>query len=444
MQKSPAAVLAIVFAFVSLVVSACAQSPQAPGNAAATPAQGNPPQPEALLRQMADYLGGLPAVSCRIQLDMRLEAQGMKNNMTTKMTMRLSRPNRLAMVLEEGMMGATVISNGQTITQYVPMLNRYTEQAAPASLAELADGSSGAMLGVPSVIIPVSGESLYKSLTEGVVSSEYVGQEKVGEVACHRLRFVRDDFSWDTWIEAGERPLVHKVVPDFSKQLAEAGGRMQGAKLEYVATFADWNTSPQFTDADFAFVPPAGAEKVDSLQEGLGGGNEGPHPLVGQPAPQFTTVNLNDEPVELAKHLGKEVVLLDFWATWCGPCVEAMPEVTAVAKKFADRGVVFYAVNVAEDPETVKEFLKANELDPPVALDADGAITQQYRADGIPQTVLIGKDGKVQVVHVGFGPNLADVLSEQIEALLAGKDLAAETLAEADEPQESEAATGGE
>jgi hypothetical protein len=102
-----------------------------------------------------------------------------------------------------------------------------------------------------------------------------------------------------------------------------------------------------------------------------------------------------------------------------------MPEIDGVAKKFADRGLVFYAVNVAEDAETVKDFLKSSGLEPPVVMDVDGNITQLYRADGIPQTVLIGKDGKVQVVHVGFADGLADILSQQIEDLLAGKDLAA-------------------
>jgi hypothetical protein len=115
-----------------------------------------------------------------------------------------------------------------------------------------------------------------------------------------------------------------------------------------------------------------------------------------------------------------------------------MPDIERVAKKFADRGLVLYAVNVGEDAETITEFLKSRELDVPVAMDLDNTISQQYHASGIPQTVLIGKDGKVQVVHVGFSPNLADELSKQIEELLAGKDLAADALAKAKSPNEEE------
>jgi thiol-disulfide isomerase/thioredoxin len=229
-------------------------------------------------------------------------------------------------------------------------------------------------------------------------------------------------------------------VPDFSAQFADAEGVMKDTKLEYAALFSDWNVAPRFTDADFAFEPPADAQKVDSLFEGLAGGEAGPHPLLGQPAPAFKTVGLADQPINLGAHLGKNIVMLDFWATWCGPCVEAMPEVDGVAKKFADRGLVFYAVNVAEDAETINQFLKTSELEVPVAMDPDGAIAQQYQANGIPQTVLIGKDGKVQVVHVGFSDNLANELTSEIEDLLAGKDLAGSVLDEGEEVRHGEAA----
>jgi thiol-disulfide isomerase/thioredoxin len=267
-----------------------------------------------------------------------------------------------------------------------------------------------------------------------------VASEEVDGVQCHRCRLLREDIDWDIWIEAGERPLVQKIVPDFSKQFANGPAQLKGAKMEVSVVFKDWNVNPEFADADFVVNLPPDAEQVNSVQEAFAveGEDSGPHPLVGQPAPPFKTVDLNEEPIDLAALLGKKVVLLDFWATWCGPCIQAMPQIDEVAKKFADRGLVFYAVNVAEDAETVKEFFKTSGLEPPVAMDLDGNIAQLYQATGIPQTVLIGKDGKVQVVHVGFADGLGEVLSQQIEDLLAGKDLAAATLAETKSGDEAE------
>jgi tetratricopeptide (TPR) repeat protein len=153
------------------------------------------------------------------------------------------------------------------------------------------------------------------------------------------------------------------------------------------------------------------------------------HPLLGQAAPMFQSVSPDGEPIDLKEHLGKSVIMLDFWATWCGPCLRAMPKVDSVAKKFADQGLLFYAVNSGEDAGTIKEFLKTQQFDLSVVMDADRSINELYGVTGIPQTVLIGKDGKVQIVHVGFSDTLDEELGRDVEDLLAGKDLAAPVLA---------------
>jgi thiol-disulfide isomerase/thioredoxin len=426
MRRIACVILIEVVSIAWLAAASCAQAAEA--------GAAGRPKPEELLRKVADYLAGLPAFSGRVESSVHVQAEGIDNRMDSKMTVRLERPNRLAIVLEEGVMGMTLVTDGKQMTQYVPTINRYTVNEAPAKLEDFGGSGGVGMMGVSGAYLSDNGEQFYKALMEGVTSSEYIGEEDVDGVRCHRCRFVQEDFNWDIWVDAGEQPLVRKIVPDMSKQFAQAEGLLAGAKMEYVVSFKDWNIQPKFTDVDFAFTPPAEAEKVDSLFEGLAGGeDEGPHPLLGEAAPAFNTVSLEDKPIDLSTHVGKDVILLDFWATWCGPCVQAMPEVDKVAEKFADRGLVFYAVNVSEDVETIKEFLKTSEIDVPVAMDADGKITESYGVSGIPQTVLIGKDGRVQVVHVGFSDGLADQLSQQVEDLLAGKDLATAALKEAED-----------
>ena len=329
-------------------------------------------------------------------------------------------------------MGMTLMSDGKQLVQYIPVLKRYTVSDAPADLADLSNSGEARALGIMSMApIPTNADAFYKSLMDGVTKSEFLGTEKVGDNQCQHFRFEQKDFDWDMWIDAGDKPFVRKVSPDFSKRFAKSGGALKDAKMSYSAVFSEWNAAPKFTDADFTFTPPADAEKVDSLFEG-GGGEEGPHPLVGQPAPPFQTTDPDEHPIDLKKYLGKNVILLDFWATWCGPCVDAMPKVDAIAKKFADKGLMFRAVNVGEDAATVKEFLKSSKLEPPVAMDTNNEIAQAYKVNGIPQTVLIDKDGKVQVVHVGFSEELGDMLSKEIEDLMAGKDLAGPQLHKAE------------
>jgi peroxiredoxin len=441
-------VLAVCFGFVFLVAG-CDRPPQSAKKSASkkqSTEQGTPKADE-ILRRMADYLGELPAFSCSIDALMRIQAQGMDNRVATKFTLRLERPNRFALVVDEGEMGTTIISDGKQLIQFLPMTNRYTVQEAPDDLAGLAkEGGAMGLSSMSNVIIPTSGEEFFDKLMANVKRSEYLGAEKIGEVICHHCRFYRDDFNWDIWIESGERPLVHKVVPDLSKQLAEAGEVLKDAKLEYSIAFANWNVAPKFTDADFAFTPPEGAEEVESLMAGMGGAGapeDELHGLVGQPAPPFQTVDPDGQPIDLAAHLGKQVIMLDFWATWCGPCIDAMPEVDGVAEKFAESGLVFYAVNSGEDADTVKEFLKSAKLELPVAMDTDGKVNELYLVNGIPQTVLIGKDGKVQVVHVGFSENLGELLTKEVEELLAGKDLASEAQAKAAKAAEKRSARRG-
>jgi thiol-disulfide isomerase/thioredoxin len=155
-------------------------------------------------------------------------------------------------------------------------------------------------------------------------------------------------------------------------------------------------------------VAPSGAEQA-----------EPEHALVGQKAPLFTAQMLDDSPFDLAQHLGKDVVILDFWATWCGPCVAALPIIAEVAGEYKDKGVAFYAVNLAEEPDGVKAFLEAQKLSVPVVMDRDGNVGKLYKAEAIPQTVIIGKDGNVAVVHVGFRQDLKGALSSELDKLLA-------------------------
>lgn len=146
------------------------------------------------------------------------------------------------------------------------------------------------------------------------------------------------------------------------------------------------------------------------------------HPLVGQAAPGFTADRLGGGEVALQEHQG-DVVLLDFWATWCPPCVEGLPKVAKVASELREQGVAFYAVNVGEDAETVEAFLNEQGLDVPVLMDTDSSVAQAYGADAIPQTVLIGPDGTVQAVHVGLSGNMEATLRQQLGRLLEGQSL---------------------
>ena len=142
--------------------------------------------------------------------------------------------------------------------------------------------------------------------------------------------------------------------------------------------------------------------------------------LIGKEAPNIELPQLDGEPFKLSDHLGKSVIVLDFWATWCGPCIQAMPEVMAATASFKDQPVTLIAINQQEATRKVKKFLGAKGWDDlSVIMDAEQKAREAYQVTGIPTTVIIGKSGKVHMVHTGYHEGLEADLKDDINAALA-------------------------
>jgi thiol-disulfide isomerase/thioredoxin len=156
---------------------------------------------------------------------------------------------------------------------------------------------------------------------------------------------------------------------------------------------------------------------------------EEPSPLLGKAAPPVDLERLDGKRVQLTDHTGKDVVMLDFWATWCGPCGAELPLLVDVAKDYESKGVAFYAIDLRESKQVIDEFLKTQKLDLAVALDKDHKVADAYGVSGIPLLVLVDKQGIVQSVHVGYDRGIKSALHKELDGLLAGKNLAAETIA---------------
>lgn len=151
----------------------------------------------------------------------------------------------------------------------------------------------------------------------------------------------------------------------------------------------------------------------------------GPHPLEGQTAPGIVDAQLLDGGAfSLSDHIGEHVVILDFWATWCGPCVQAMPELEKIGAEYRDRGVRLYAVNVGESPNKIQSFLNQHEIETAVILDPNGRIASDYVVDGIPQTVIIDKTGTIQTIYVGYSSNTGNHLRHVLNQVVQGKNVA--------------------
>ncbi len=141
--------------------------------------------------------------------------------------------------------------------------------------------------------------------------------------------------------------------------------------------------------------------------------------LLGKAAPDFVVPVIGGGEFKLSKLKGR-VVVMDFWATWCGPCVGSMPGFIGAMNSFKDKPVTFMTLNQDEPAEQVKRFAERRSWqDLPIALDANVTVAGKYGVEGIPFTVLVGKDGTVQWVHTGYSADGEAKLKEAVNAALS-------------------------
>jgi len=134
-------------------------------------------------------------------------------------------------------------------------------------------------------------------------------------------------------------------------------------------------------------------------------------------APDFTLTDSNGKTVSLSDYRGKKVVILDFWATWCGPCRAAMPLIQSFYDK-NKKNVEVLSINEQESSDRVNAFLKQTGYTYRVLLDKDGKVESSYRVYGIPTLFVVDKDGDLRHKSVGYRPDLEQQLTEIITPLI--------------------------
>lgn len=120
----------------------------------------------------------------------------------------------------------------------------------------------------------------------------------------------------------------------------------------------------------------------------------------------------------LSDYRGK-VVYLDFWASWCGPCVESFPYMNKLSSELTQKGLQVVAVNLDEDPADGKAFVAEHPVAFAVAGEGGQHCAQQFQLKGMPTSYLIDKQGNIRETHVGFRPGEAEAFRTSVEALLA-------------------------
>jgi len=138
---------------------------------------------------------------------------------------------------------------------------------------------------------------------------------------------------------------------------------------------------------------------------------------VNAPAPDFTLESRSGKNLRLEDFRG-EVVMLNFWASWCGPCRQEMPLMNGLYDQYKDLGFTILAVNVDENRDEALRFLDAVPVNYPVLYDPESSVSELYEVQAMPTTVMIDRDGTARYVHLGYQSGYEDEYEQQIRELV--------------------------
>ena len=372
-----------------------------PATRPAVPA-GEAPEVTAVLERVAMAYSGLSSLRLEGTVTGEYDAAGKQSRHELKFT---------SMLGEQGFFrhevpGELVVAaNAEATYVYFPAASRYyrVPSGAPATQPagrELATVARQVLLDHDLSLLLALGDPAEVLRGLGKLTSEGDG-----------LRVARPDGSTWTLAFDGDSGLLVDVEINETEVLSRAevpDVKLAVRKIRYASTPG----APVDAEA-LAFAPPETAQEVEPGPVAGAGPS-----LAGSPAPELTLRTLEGEEVSLQGLAGK-VVVVDFWASWCGPCVMAMPHLKALAEAHAADGLVILAVNLREDEATVRQFVAEHGLaveGVTVVRDEEGNVGQRWGVQAIPFSVVVGRDGVVREVVVGVQP---EKLAESVEKALA-------------------------
>lgn len=350
-------------------------------------------------------------------------------------TLAWMRPNRIAL----DMAGYAVFCDGTSLWQYFKQVEQYTVSPAPArlDLAGLQLKALGLYEQMSHPIAMVLGRenATPRDLLGPVTRFEGIQVESRDGRPGQRIRGVMEqevapgsntDVPFSVWFN-DRTGLIEEIHYDHTRHV-QAIMTTAAPGVIIKKYFRDFRfhqialDDEKTAQASFAFKTGVFDDQVAQLRPLRP--EEWQARLLGRPAPPFNGKDLEGKSVAFSDLKGR-VVLLDFWASFCGPCIMAMPSLQRLADKFADKPVSILGVN-GDPPDrlsTVKGILERQKVRYRQIVDSQSSIFAAYRVQPIPCVVLIGKEGHIQAIHNGFSYGEEQELTDEIEKLLASKNL---------------------
>lgn len=396
------------------------------------------PAPEEILRGAADFYQGQQRAKAAIATSLSESVRGAEPRTQSGVsTLAHARPDRLLLDLQSPFGASYFLADGKTVT-----VSRGGPSAPYATIDDSPD-LVGIMTGekYPEAIFFSSPEAhaafLFtprpaEAFLENAEAIEYEefreGDDSLPALHVLRARLAEYDLLYS--FGAGEPPLLHRIELDLRPALerSHAEGRLphgmtpDDIQLESSIDF-QWAFGEDVEEGLFVHEPSPDRPRAKTLAGAIG--------LTKESLPSAAlTGSKVAEPIVLTRAgSGEEVtiggangdgspVILNFWASWCGPCRMAMPHMDELAAALAEDGIPLYAVNFGETSAQVQEYIESNDYTSlQFLVDEEGRAAQAYRVTAVPQVNVLDGEGTVMSVYHGFAPFVADLLADEVAAL---------------------------
>lgn len=373
-----------------------------PAAAAAARGEATTPDAAALLARVGEVYRGLTTYHFAGTTTITVVMTGQNQVIELPFRLALESPGKARSEVMNPMFQLVQVWSGDTLWTLVPQLEQYTRQALPPRT----EPANPLAQGTPLVRYPVMSENLAEARIEREETVQ-VGKDR------HPCWVVRARY--DRAVQPGAEPSPttfwidrtrHLVLRESTLVTLSSDPQAGAMRMTHVTHLETAQAGEALPAGLFTFVPPAGARPVERLDVPGQAPPEEPE-LVGKAAIPFTLKNLAGKSMALGDWKGK-VVLLDFWASWCGPCRVEMPTVAKLDRELRSKGLVVAAVNVGESAAVASRYLKRNKFEGmTVLLDSDSEVSNQYGASAIPTVVIIDRQGTISSYFTG-------VRSEQV------------------------------